>query len=130
MEFEDFSHSIRDFKSLNNGEYACCSRYSVSIIDPKQEYKLLTNLDHEDEVTWVTQLKDGKLASASSDCTIKIWDSKNNYICCNELKGHSGSVNCLPELKDQRLIIGSSDCNIKIWDPLLQLYSNIIKIKL
>lgn len=57
-------------------------------------------------------------ASASLDCTIKVWnlDSPNSHLT---LKGHSKGVNCVEfHLSDAKpyLISGSDDQTAKVWD--------------
>lgn len=58
------------------------------------------------------------LASCSSDLTIKIWDTENDYKCLRTLYGHDhvvSSVKFLPTTGD-RLVSISRDRSIRIWE--------------
>ncbi|KAK3995678.1 HET-R [Cladorrhinum sp. PSN332] len=73
---------------------------------------------HHDSVNSVTFSPDGqRLASGSSDNTVKIWDPASGQ-CLQTLEGHHDSVNSVAFSPDsQRLASGSSDNTVKIWDP-------------
>ncbi|KAG0269722.1 hypothetical protein DFQ27_002391 [Actinomortierella ambigua] len=60
----------------------------------------------------------GRLYSASSDKTVKVWDVET-LACLATFQGHTGGVNSLTALKGAnagQLATGSSDKTIKIWD--------------
>ncbi|KAF1948098.1 WD40 repeat-like protein, partial [Byssothecium circinans] len=58
-----------------------------------------------------------RLASASSDSTVKIWDPSSGA-CLSTLEGHSGWVVSVAFSHDSaRLASASSDNTVKIWDP-------------
>ncbi|KAL5611102.1 hypothetical protein FOBRF1_007219 [Fusarium oxysporum] len=58
-----------------------------------------------------------RLASASDDNTVKIWDATTGQ-CISTLEGHSGSVNAAAWSHDAaRLASASGDHTVKIWDP-------------
>ena len=61
-------------------------------------------------------LGDGRLASGSSDNTIRLWDPASGS-CSAVLEGHQGEVTALAVLGDGRLASGSEDCTIRLWDP-------------
>lgn len=64
------------------------------------------------------------LASASEDCTIKIWDLESGELE-RTLKGHTKSINDILFTANGNLLIScSSDLTIKIWD-LVNDYKNI-----
>ena len=69
---------------------------------------------NHDLVSSLICLSDGKLLSASSDCTIKIWDT--NFNCIQSLHGHSKGVTSLAKFKDGRIVSSSYDQTIKLWD--------------
>lgn len=75
---------------------------------------------HSWSVLSLLLLHDGKLASASTDKTIKIWDisinskQMNTPICT--LKGHTESVYSIIQLSDKQLVSSSKDKTIKVWD--------------
>jgi WD40 repeat protein len=57
-----------------------------------------------------------RLASASLDCTIKIWDASSSA-CLQTLEGYRAKVNSVVFLHDStQLATASWDCTIKIWD--------------
>ncbi|KOS45758.1 hypothetical protein ACN38_g3349 [Penicillium nordicum] len=59
----------------------------------------------------------GRLASGSSDKTVKIWDPATGR-CVSTLKGHSDGVQSVAwSHNGGRLASGSSDKTVKIWDP-------------
>lgn len=62
----------------------------------------------------ISLLKNNKLASGSTDKTIKIWDLKKGQEIAT-LKGHNDTVQDLC-VTDDKLISGSSDETIKIWN--------------
>ncbi|KAJ5637219.1 hypothetical protein N7490_007098 [Penicillium lividum] len=58
-----------------------------------------------------------RLASASSEDTIRIWDPATGQ-CALMLEGHSDIVNWVAWSKDgSRLASVSSDKTIRVWDP-------------
>jgi WD40 repeat protein len=61
-------------------------------------------------------LPDGRLASGSTDRSIKLWDPASGS-CVATLEGHSSYVLALAVLPDGRLASGSGDTTIKLWDP-------------
>jgi WD40 repeat protein len=57
-----------------------------------------------------------RLASASDDSTVKIWDASSSA-CFQTLGGHSRSVNSVAFSHDStRLASASDDSTVKIWD--------------
>jgi WD40 repeat protein len=57
-----------------------------------------------------------RLASGSSDRTVKIWDASSGA-CLQTLEGHSGMVTSVAFAHDStRLASGSLDRTVKIWD--------------
>jgi len=72
---------------------------------------------HSSEVMCVTFSADGsRLASASNDCTIGLWDGRTGYEFV-ALEGHSDTVNCVAFSADNsRLASGSEDRTVRLWD--------------
>jgi WD40 repeat protein len=71
---------------------------------------------HDNQVRYLTELRDGSLASCSYDRTIKIWSlTDGNYSCTQTLEGHQHHVRKIIQLKDGSLASCSYDKTIKIW---------------
>ncbi|KAF6525555.1 hypothetical protein HZS61_011350 [Fusarium oxysporum f. sp. conglutinans] len=72
---------------------------------------------HHSSVTSVAFSADGqRVASGSSDETVKIWDAVTGA-CVQTLEGHDDSVTSVAFSADgQRVASGSSDETVKIWD--------------
>ena len=61
----------------------------------------------------ITQLRDGRVVSASFDDTVKVWN-KENFKCLSTLTGHR-SFNVVIEMIDGRIATGSSDNYLSLW---------------
>ena len=70
---------------------------------------------HSGRIQALAVLLDGRLASGSEDCTVKLWDTETGA-CVDTLQGHTDSVIALAVLLDGRLASGSKDCSVKLWD--------------
>ncbi|CAD8055927.1 unnamed protein product [Paramecium primaurelia] len=79
--------------------------------------ELPTLKGHTDSVSSLTFSSDGQtLASASSDYTIRIWDTKSGKEIM-KLLGHTGWVWSIAYSPDGQFIIsGSSDNSVRLWD--------------
>ena len=60
-------------------------------------------------------LRNGHLASGSSDTTIKIWNVEGDGQLVRPLTGHTSYVYSLVLLRNGHLASGSHDNTIKIW---------------
>ena len=69
----------------------------------------------DNAVTAFAVLADGRLASASADKTIKLWNLVSGT-CEATLEGHADRVTALAVLADGRLASGSGDKAIRIWE--------------
>lgn len=74
---------------------------------------LKTFKHHKDKICSVIQLLNGKIATGSYDCTIKIWDliSENEKNIKEE-----GHVLCLLEFEENMLLSGTNKNNINLWN--------------
>ena len=73
------------------------------------------SFNHDAFINCLLKLKDGKIASACNDKTIKIWDL-NILKFSKILKGHESAVYTISQLDENKLASGSEDKTVKIWD--------------
>ncbi len=71
---------------------------------------------HLEWVTCLASLFNGLLASASSDMTIKIWNSYSGYLV-RTIRTENSWALCLLRLTNGLLASGFNDNTIKIWNP-------------
>ena len=72
--------------------------------------------EHSNSVNSLLLLLDGRLASCSSDLTIKIYNIKNNYHCDMTINTkHSNSILYISQIDNNKIISCSKDKSIKIW---------------
>lgn len=89
--------------------------YAMKSPTPTQEYTLT---GHSGTIKSLIHLKDGRLASAGGDATIKIWRLYERRLDV-DMTSHTNWVNSLLQPKDTDIIIsGSSDNTIKITNLL------------
>jgi WD40 repeat protein len=82
---------------------------------PKQ-YRIQYQLQqHDDIITSLYILHDGRLVSASDDCSISIWNTSTRQ-CELILTGHTEGVVKVIQLSDGRLCSCSYDKTIRLWN--------------
>ena len=69
---------------------------------------------HTGMVTSVTALADGRLASASTDNTVRVWDASRG-VCLGVLE-HPGKVSSVTDLGGGWLASASHDKTVRVWD--------------
>ena len=100
-----------------DGENFTSEEPVINILNIKEiiiNIKTLTG--HSNGVYNLIQLYDGRIASASSDKSIRIWDPQDDFNCSHTLTGHTFRVWSLIQLSDMRLASSSRDNTIRIWD--------------
>ena len=92
-------------------------------MEPDWDACLQTLEGHSDSVNSVAFSGDSRqLASASSDKTIKLWDTATGQ-CMATLEGHSDSVNSVAFSGDGcQLASASWDHTVKLWDAATEQY--------
>ncbi|HEX2093206.1 MAG TPA: TIR domain-containing protein [Longimicrobiaceae bacterium] len=74
------------------------------------------NLDgHTDTVWAAVSLPDGRIATASSDMTVRVWNVENG-ICLLVLRGHEEPIPELTVLASGRIVSVSLDQTLRVWD--------------
>src|SRR5262249_42281978 len=58
----------------------------------------------------------GRIASASLDTTVRLWDPQRPHEPL-VFEGHSGWVHALAVLPDGRIASGGGDHTVRLWDP-------------
>ena len=76
--------------------------------------------EHNDYVTYISQLDNNKLISCSNDQTIKIWSiSQASYQCDYTIQdAHDDVINKVITLSNNRIASCSYDHKIKIWNSI------------
>ena len=100
------SMEINKNESLNNSKQI--KKDNVTL------FKTIT--DHTDNVNSLLRLKDGRVASCSTDKTIRIYNPSNDYHCDQVLQRHSKAILSICELEDGTIVSCSSDQAIMIGD--------------
>ena len=75
---------------------------------------------HTDYVLSLLLLKDGKVASSSSDRTIKIYNQFNDYHCAQVIKRHRNGIDSICQLDDGTIISCTCDKSIMIGEHTIK----------
>lgn len=112
-----FNEEINALIQLQDGRLVLASNKNHLLIIEVSSFSYKSNLrlsGHTDFVQCVIELKDGRIASGSSDTTIKLWNCYSRQSLAT-LSNNENSVNNLVQLHNNNLM--STDYNnIRIWD--------------
>ena len=115
----DHTSRVRAMVQTNNGYLITGSDKIIIIYKLKEDNFIITDKleAHSSSITRIIKLSDGKIASASRDMQIKIWNiNKIGQLIKSEiLKGHTHSIYDIIELRDGRLASASGDNLVIIW---------------
>jgi WD40 repeat protein len=79
----------------------------------------LTIFGHNNWISCIDVLPDGRIISGSTDCGLKVWDIDNHYStlhsCDITLNGHENTITSVVVLSDGRIVSCSLDTTIKVW---------------
>lgn len=88
---------------------------TIKIWESNRTYACIKTLEgHSRAINVLCEFKSGLVGSASSDCTVIIWDVVH-YIKITTVLAHSSFVFGLFQIDDTRIITGSDDCTVMIW---------------
>ena len=106
---------INNIMFCSAGKDGCIRLLTYDTTKEKKRIELIGKLEgHEGEIYCLIELLDGRIASGSSDWSIKIWDVKNK-ICVQTLIGPNAILS-LTQMNDGRLICGCADKSIYLWN--------------
>lgn len=107
-------HPNNDELLITGGKDALLASWNLNSLKqlnsvPAHNYAIYSIIAHQSEDHFLT---------ASRDKTIKVWDSKLNFLQRLDLKvgGHRHSVNKLAFLTDNQIVSVSDDAKIIVWD--------------
>jgi WD40 repeat protein len=105
----------RNLCALPDGRLAWDSDNAIWLRSTEAEADPARFLSHPEQVRALSGLPNGRLASASDDGTIRLWDV-TTHTEIGRLEGSSRYVTALCLLPDGRLASASDDRTIRLWD--------------
>jgi hypothetical protein len=103
----------RTCPACGSGSLVAASSSEASRLAGERTSRVLGS-GHKRPVTALTVLDDGRLASASHDRTIRVWNTDTGAEPL-VLTGHEGAVTALAALPGGRLVSGSKDKTVRVW---------------
>ncbi|RHZ59243.1 uncharacterized protein CDV56_102161 [Aspergillus thermomutatus] len=90
---------------------------SIQLYYPYNGRKFMTLSGHSDRIADLAFLADGGvLASASVDCTLRLWNTELGH-CLHVLKGHTSSISRIVTTHNRLILASLSvDRNIRLWN--------------
>ena len=107
--------SIRNMVPVTPLHFAIDNGNILKLYDITNFSKLFILLGHSDDITSITRLNNGKVATGSKDKTIRIWDISSQEVE-KTLKGSNDRVNKLVQFKDGILLSVCGNGSINMWD--------------
>ncbi|KAL0960504.1 hypothetical protein HGRIS_005542 [Hohenbuehelia grisea] len=120
--------SIFPFQSISSRKYTYAALNRIFDRAPSVASAVCTDVlrligkwpfyGHRGDINSVAVSRDGtRIASASDDGTIRIWDAKTGEICGAPLMGHTDSVMSVAFSPDgSQLVSGSVDDTVRVWN--------------
>lgn len=109
-------YNDNDFLSASSDQTIKILSYNFNLKSSETKIECKGSLEgHKGPVYCLLELLDGRIASGSSDWTIKIWNIKDKS-CIQTLLGHKSTIFSLAQFNDGRLISGEADKLIYIWN--------------
>ena len=105
------SRSIYSLCAMENGIHLCSGsvdwKIAVWDLNNKNDNNVQVLNGHSGSINCLIQLIDGRVASGSSDTTIKIWNIFN--LCCEAtINGSKSGIMSMLQLSDGRIVAGAS----------------------
>jgi WD40 repeat protein len=107
--------SVRNMVPVTPLHFAIDNGNILKLYDITNFSKLFILLGHSDDITSITRLNNGKVATGSKDKTIRIWDISSQEVE-KTLIGSNDRVNKLIQFKDGTLFSVCGNGSINMWD--------------
>ena len=113
------NNQIEEWANLNQGSNSRMNEYYNNDFSNSQNldcqyHEVQKLIGHTDKIVSLIELESGHIATGSYDCTIRIWDLKQNISIMSKIE--RGYVFCLLEFEPNMILAGTSENNINLWD--------------
>lgn len=124
FDFTNLDFSELDLREVNLYSYKVPENVSIKLSSCAQRFKstcigkkTFSPEGHSQSVNAIVLPEnDRQCVSASSDTTIKVWDTETGR-CVNTLEGHTDEIYALCKIPDKNICVSSSaDHTLRIWD--------------